>query len=158
MIWDCVLYLIIISVLSFFIGRILPKGWFRHDLFPYRIYGFEKNGRIYTGIGIHKWQNRIPDISKIFPFMMPRKKLSEDNIERLPRMIQETCVAEFIHGLNAIAGFGCLWICPGGGGLILSIVYAVAFNLPFVLVQRYNRPRLLELKKRLEKRRACAER
>ncbi len=152
MIWDCVLYLVIISIISFLVGRILPKKWFRADLFPYRGYGFEKNGRIYMKIGIHKWQSKIPDMSKILPFMMPKKKLSGENLEKMPRMIQETCVAEFIHGINAIAGFYCLKLCPGVGGVVLSIIYAVILNLPFVLVQRYNRPRLIELNKRLEER------
>lgn len=157
MIWNCVLYLIIISVMSFFVGRILPKSWFRWDMFPYRSYKFEQNGKIYLKIGIHKWHNKIPDISKILPFMIPKKKLSSDSIEKMPKMIQETCVAELIHGINAIAGLYCLKLCPGIGGIIISIIYAIIFNLPFVLVQRYNRPRLIELNKKLEKRRAYAE-
>lgn len=152
MILDCVLYLVIISIMSFFVGRILPKRWFRADLFPYRSYRFEKNGKIYMKIAIHKWQNKIPDISKILPFMIPKKRLSKDSVDKIPRMIQETCVAEFIHGINALAGFYCLWLCPKVGGIIISIIYAVVFNLPFVLVQRYNRPRLVELNKRLEER------
>lgn len=154
MIWDCVIYLVLISIASFFTGRILPKRWFRWDMFPYRSYGFEKNGRIYLKIGIHKWQNRILDISKILPFMIPKKELSEDSIERLPRMIQETCVAELIHGMNAVLGLYCLKICPGAGGIAFAVIYAIIFNLPFILVQRYNRPRLVELNKRLEKKRS----
>lgn len=126
-------------------------------MFPYRSYDFEQNGKIYMKIGIHRWQSKIPDISKILPFMMPKKKLSEDSIEKMPRMIQETCVAELIHVINAIAGLYCLKLCPGVGGIIISIIYAVIFNLPFVLVQRYNRPRLIELNEKLEKRRAYAE-
>lgn len=150
--WRCFLYLVLISVISFFVGRMLPKKWFRAELFPYRSYRFEKNGKIYLKIKINQWQNKIPDISKILPFMMPRKKLSADCTEKMPRMIQETCVAELIHGINAIAGLYCLKICPDICGIAIAFIYAVVFNVPFILVQRYNRPRLIELERRLEQR------
>lgn len=71
----------------------------------------------------------------------------------MPRMIQETCVAEFIHAANCILGLYCLKIFPGIGGIIVVFIYAVVFNLPYILIQRYNRPRLIRLYKHLEQRR-----
>ena len=84
--------------------------------------------------------------------MMPAKKLSVDCAEKMPRMIQETCVAEFIHAANCIAGLYCLKLYPGTGGIIISFLYAFIFNMPYILIQRYNRPRLIALNKRLEER------
>jgi len=150
--WNCFWYLIQISIAAFFVGRLLPKNWFRAEVFPYRAFGFEKDGRFYDKLKIRKWQNKVPDMSRILPFMMPAKKIGPDAYVKMPRMIQETCVAEFIHGLNCIAGLYCLKLYPGMGGIIISFLYAFIFNMPYMLIQRYNRPRLIELGKRLEKR------
>ena len=147
--WKCFCFLIITGVIAFFAGRILPKKWFRADLFPYRSYKFEQDGLIYDKLHIRKWQNKVPSMSKILPFMMPAKNLSGDYKKRLPRMLQETCVAELIHTLNCFVGLYCLKLYPGVGGVIILILYITLFNLPFIIIQRYNRPRLMRLAKRV---------
>ena len=147
--WKCFCFLIITGVIAFFAGRILPKKWFRADLFPYRSYKFEQDGRIYDKLHIRKWQNKVPSMSKILPFMMPAKNLSGDYKKRLPRMLQETCVAELIHTPNCFVGLYCLKLYPGVGGVIILILYITLFNLPFIIIQRYNRPRLMRLAKRV---------
>lgn len=145
----CFLYLFLLGAVSFFTGRLLPKRWFRADRFPYRSFRFEKNGRIYEKLHIRKWQNKVPDMSRIFPKMTPAKRLEGDLQHHLPRMLQETCVAELIHCLNCVAGLYCLKLYPGIGGVIVVLLYVFVFNLPFVLIQRYNRPRLIRLAKRV---------
>ena len=147
--WKCFCFLIITGVIAFFAGRLLPKKWFRADLFPYRSYKFEQDGRIYDKLHIRKWQNKEPSMSKILPYMMPAKNLSGDYKKRLPRMLQETCVAELIHTLNCFVGLYCLKLYPGVGGVIILILYITLFNLPFIIIQRYNRPRLMRLAKRV---------
>ena len=49
------------------------------------------------------------------------------------------------HGLLCIAGLFLLKIWPGTGGVFLTVIYIVFGNLPFLLIQRYNRPRLQKL-------------
>lgn len=147
----CFIYLVITGVIAFFVGRILPKKWFRHDLFPYRGLKFEDDGRFYDKFGVRKWQNKVPDMSRILPFMMPPKNLTGNYKERLPRMLQETCVAELIHMLNCVAGLYCFKLYPGIGGLIIYLLYVLLFNLPYVVIQRYNRPRLLRILRRTQK-------
>lgn len=143
----CFLYLAVTGIFSFVLGRILPKDWFKSEAFPYRDYRFEKKGKIYNKIHVKKWQDRIPDMSRILPRTMPAKRLSAGYKEKLPRMIQETCVAEMIHFLLCLNGLACIFIWKGPGGVVLSIVYILG-NLPFIVVQRYNRPRLLQLMKK----------
>ena len=63
-------------------------------------------------------------------------------------MICETCIAELIHALLCLSGLYCLKLWPGAGGIIAAIVYILLFNLPFILIQRYNRPRLIRLQQR----------
>lgn len=84
-------------------------------------------------------------MSKILPKIMPPKNLSGNFRERMPRMLQETCVAEMIHSVLCVTGLRCLRLYPGIGGFIIVILYIVFFNLPFIIIQRYNRPRLIKL-------------
>lgn len=153
--WNCIKYLAGIGFFSFIVGRILPKKWFQYDKFPYVIYQFENDGRIYERIKIRSWQAKIPDMSRIFPKLMPAKKFNYNDVHRLPEMIQETCIAEFIHVLLCFAGLHCISIWEVGG-TILAILNVIG-NLPFVLVQRFNRPRLVRLMKNTEKRRILCE-
>ena len=81
---------------------------------------------------------------------MPAKNLSGDYKERLPRMIQETCVAEMIHAVLGITSLFCLKLYPGAGGIIIVTLYLV-FNLLFIMIQRYNRPKLIKVMKRAER-------
>ena len=65
-------------------------------------------------------------------------------------MIRETCTAELVHNLLNIAGLWLLNLWSGLGGIIMYLVYFLLGNLPFIIVQRYNRPRLKVLLNRLE--------
>lgn len=145
---NCCIYLALMGIISFFVGRLLPKRWFHPDRFPYRSYPFERNGRVYERLKIRSWQNKVPDMSRIVPKLMPAKRLTGDYKEKLPRMIQETCVAELIHSILCFTGFYCVWLWPGAGGLTVAVLHALFLNLPFILIQRYNRPRLMKLYKR----------
>ena len=142
----CILYLAFTGILSFLLGRILPKKLFRADFVPFRSLAFEKGGTIYKKLGVHRWQNRLPDMSRVFPSLMPSKNISSLKKKGLERMLQETCVAEFIHVLLMLTGLYCLRLWPGAGGIVLAAVNTLLFNLPFVIIQRYNRPRLLRLR------------
>lgn len=152
----CLIYLAGIGVLFFVAGRLLPKKWFDPLAFPYRPFQFEKNGALYRRLGIHKWQNRIPDMSRIFPGLMPRKAIAgKPTAYQLEVMLRETCVAECIHGVLCLCGLLCLWLWRGMGGIIVTVLYILG-NIPFILVQRYNRPRLQRLYLRLTAKEAVA--
>ena len=84
-------------------------------------------------------------MSRLFKKLMPAKALTQKTAQDLPIMIQETCVAELTHGLLCFAGLALLKIWRGPGGVILTVIYIVFGNLPFLLIQRYNRPRLQRL-------------
>lgn len=147
----CLIYLAVTGVLAFIVGRLLPYGLLDEQRFPFRPFGFERDGGIYERIGIKKWQSRIPDMSRILPRFMPAKKLDGDFPGKLPVMIKETCVAELMHFLLALSALACLFIWRGVGGIVVTVLYELG-NLSFILVQRYNRPRLMRLERRLKER------
>lgn len=140
------------SVLSFFLGRILPKSLFRFRSFPYRLFRFEKNGKIYECLKIRKWQSKIPDMSKLLPKLVcPKRLTSETTPEKIDLLLCETCIAEFIHTVNNVFAILCLAFWSNGAIRFLCFIYVVG-NMPFIIVQRYNRPRLERLKEIMQKR------
>lgn len=145
----CICYLASTGILSFFIGRILPAEWFLYDKFPYFMWKWEKNGSLYRRLWVHKWKEKFPDMSVILPGIIPSKKLPKDmNISCVERMVQETCVAELIHGLLCFAGLVCIFLWKGLGGICISVIYILG-NLPYCVIQRYNRPKLVKILKNL---------
>lgn len=146
----CIIYLAILSFISFLFGRILPKSWFQENAFPFCSFAFEKSGRIYEKLYIKKWQNKVLDMSRIFPMLMPQKKMNNDSQNSLSTMIRETCIAEFTHAMLCVFGFFCLFLWHGAGGIIVSLLYCIG-NIPFIMIQRYNRPRLKRLQQKQEK-------
>jgi len=152
MLLKCALYLALTGTAGFFAGRIVPKRWFKPETGWFRSFSFERNGAVYEKLGIRKWHNKVPDMSRILPGLMPAKALSGDYRDKLPVMIRETCVAELVHITVSIAGLRCLWLWPGIGGVAVTAINAVLLNLPFILIQRYNRPRLIRLQKKLQTR------
>ena len=144
----CMIYFAVTGLLLFFLGRLIPPDKLEWHRFPYKLYTAERDGAVYKKIGIQYWQNKVPDMSKIFPKLMPPKKMVDTDKESLLRMIQETCTAELTHIFLCLTGLYCIRLWPGTGGIVLAVLNIVLFNLPFILIQRYNRPRLARLYKR----------
>ena len=152
----CFLYLAGTGILGFLLGRIVPKRWFCADRFPFRVRPWEQ--KLYQALRVKQWQNKVPDMSRIFSKLMPPKRLTPEMMEELPRMIEETCVAELIHALLSLTGLGFLWIVPGVWGALWTAAYILLGNVAYIMIQRYNRPRLQKLLAMQEKRKAREQR
>lgn len=142
----CVCYYALMGVLSFVAGRLIARHNFDYSAPPFRALPFEQDGQIYKRVGVASWQAKVPDMSRVFKKLMPPKKMdSRPDKETLLLMIQETCVAELVHALLCVFGIAAFWIWPGWGGVIAWLLYCLLGNLPFIIIQRYNRPRLIKL-------------
>ena len=151
--WRSIGYLLCISIAVFILGRLYPRKWLRTDAFPFKSFKFEKNGTIYNKIKIMKWKTKLPDaslnITKILPRFMPKKRLENEN--NIPVLINETCIAEATHVIAAILGFGCVFVWKGVGGWIMSVLFLL-FIILFIIMQRFNRPRLITADMMLKRR------
>lgn len=148
-----IFYILLMGLLCFPFGRLLAKFSFHIDRFPFRSFPVVAEGKLYEKIGIRSWQNKAPDISKLIPGIVPRKEMAKrPDAEALRRMVNETCVAELTHFLLCIAGLALLRLWPGTGGIVLFALYVLLGNIPFILIQRYNRPRLQKLLRAAERR------
>lgn len=148
---NCLIYLLFYGLMMFFVGRILPKKWFDASKFPYRQTDFEKKYEKHKN-KIRRWKLRLPDMSRIFPQLIPSKRIDhKPDAEMFEEMITETCIAEFIHTVNMFLGFSCLLVNDGTPGWVMGFANALLGNLPFIIIQRFNRPRLVRIYNRMKK-------
>ena len=144
--WRCALYLAALGVAAHPLGQALPRKWFCAEKAPWRSAPWEKGGRIYLKLGIRKWKDHLPDMSRLMPDMV-RKDLGSDPAV----LVQETCVAECVHFCLGLLSLGAFALCRDGWMVCIVAVYILLGNLPFQIIQRYNRPRLLRLMRKARK-------
>ena len=142
------LYIAALGILSHFVGQALPRAWFSAEKFPYRAAEWEKGGKVYEKLGIKRWKDFLPDMSRIMPDMVKKKVTKQSREQGMGVLIAETCVAECVHFWLIILSLGM--------AAVFWLVYNILGNVPFMIIQRYNRPRLVLLEQR-RKRRATAQ-
>lgn len=148
--WRCAVYVAALGAAFFLVGRLMARHHFRPDAFPWKDYPFERKGALYRRLAIQRWQSLVPDMSRLFRKLMPPKRLAPGvTAAEVDRMVQETCVAEWTHIALSVLALGCLWLWPGWSGVAFYIVYTLLGNVLFILIQRYNRPRLVALAQKL---------
>lgn len=144
-------YIAAMGALSHFVGEALPRAWFDPRRFPYAPWPFEKSGRLYRLLRVQVWKDRLPDMSKIAPDMVKKSVSSMGDSRQAARVTTETCVAEAVHAVLMALSFVIYLICPDGWGAAVAVVYGLS-HIPFIIIQRYNRPTLLRLTERLKQR------
>lgn len=152
-----ILFLLLLAALAHPLGQAIPGSAFHAEWFPFFSFGWEKSGKIYKKFHIEKWKDKLPDASKYLSDMIPKKVIAP-SAESIDILITETCRAEFVHWCEIVLSFGCYAISPGIGGGIAVAVWVLLGNLPFIIIQRYNRPRLVKLRGRLQASNAKKER
>lgn len=106
------------------------KKWYQIRLWEQRVYQFLK---------VKTWKDKMPTYS---PEMFSIQNHSWDEIA------QAMCQAEMVHETNMVLSFlpmiAAKWFGSFGVFLITSVCGA-AFDLVFVIIQRYNRTRVVKL-------------
>ena len=95
-------------------------------------------------------------MSRIMPDMVKKKMTKQSREQGMGVLIAETCVAECVHFWLIILSLGIFVFWRGGWAAVFWLVYNILGNVPFMIIQRYNRPRLVLLEQR-RKRRATAQ-
>jgi glycosyl-4,4'-diaponeurosporenoate acyltransferase len=91
---------------------------------------------------IRSWKRWIPDAGGALPGGVPKASLVQRDAASLRRLLRETRRAELVHWLLWPAALlTALWLPPIG--VVVNLAFASLFNLPCVLLQRYNRGRLM---------------
>ena len=119
----------------------MPAEWF----LPGPARAWEDAGRFYERFfAIKRWKGLLPDGARWFSGGFAKSALATREPKYLERFLRETWRGELCHwtALACVPVF-VFWNPPWGNVIIAA--YAVAANLPCILVQRYNRLRLAKL-------------
>lgn len=109
------------------------KPWFQPKAFE---------AGLYKRLGVKKWKSKMPTFN---PETFSLQKLGAEEV------LGATCQSEVVHELNVAASFAPLLYSFFAGDIpvfLITSLLAAAFDMIFVIIQRYNRPRLLRLIKR----------
>ncbi len=148
-----VIFCFIWHLVSFLACISISGNYFNSERAMYQKKDFEKNGRWYKEkLKIHKWKDILPQ--HVGKEGFSKQNLKGTDIKYLNDFIYETCRGEWNHRVNSLFSvfaliFGILIKKP-----FMSIIVCILNllgNLPFVAIQRYNRFRLITLKKRVER-------
>ena len=129
----------------------LPDRCFDPENVLFRTRGWEKEGAVYERIfHIRCWKHFLPDGGAILKKRGYRKKRLENfTPDNLRRYLIESARGELTHWL-AILPFWIFGIFVPPSAVPLMLVYALFVNVPCIIAQRYNRPRVLRMLKKTE--------
>lgn len=144
----------IIGIAAFFIGESLPRSMYDYRRFPFKCYKWERNGEIYTKLGVRWFKKHSIDMSSIMPKAFPKQNTMSRDKAHLERLVQEMCNAELVHWILLFLSPVFWLLIEGWYGVAIAIGYALS-NLSDIMIQRYNRPRIVMIIKRIEACESC---
>lgn len=126
----------------------VPLSFFERKNRLFYSYSWEKKGTFWqTYFHVRSWKDKLPDGASLFRLGFKKKYLTEVNDSYLNKFILESKRAELNHWLLLLpAPFFFLWNPSWAGWLI--ICYALVANSPFIIIQRYNRPRFEKIQQK----------
>ena len=128
-------------------GRLSRDGWLL------RPRSFEAGGQWYRRLRIVRWKDKLPEAGDLFQGGVSKRHLPSRDPAGLQLFVRETRRAELTHWWAMACGpLFVLWNPPVASALLVG--YGVVVNLPFILIQRYNRLRSQALLQRLSRRRS----
>jgi hypothetical protein len=105
----------------------------------YQVSNFEN--RIYKKLNVKKWKNRMPTYDA---------SLFDVKVHSLQEIVQAMCQAELVHEMIVVLSFVPIVAGVWFGAypvFVITSALAAMLDLMFVMVQRYNRQRVIKLMK-----------
>ncbi|WP_208560402.1 glycosyl-4,4'-diaponeurosporenoate acyltransferase [Marinilactibacillus kalidii] len=161
-----VVTLIVINVVVWFVIHLgmslillkAPNHFFERNEYLKKLFAtrkWEKEGQFWESYtAVKNWKDKLPDGASLIGLGYKKKHLQSISEVDYDRFILETKRAELTHWLILLPAPLFFFWNPLGAAW-LNIIYAVIVNVPFIIIQRYNRPRLERiqiLKQRIENR------
>jgi glycosyl-4,4'-diaponeurosporenoate acyltransferase len=121
-------------------------------LFLFKTRKWEKNGNVYKKLfKIKRWKKLLPDGGAVIKSGFKKRHIDTSSKEVLEKFTLESCRGELVHWLLIIPFWTVGFIAPPIV-VVYMFIYALIANLPCIIAQRYNRPRVLKLISRIETR------
>jgi glycosyl-4,4'-diaponeurosporenoate acyltransferase len=136
---------IFLSLIITYLSNKVSKKIYNHKSWVYRTREWEKNGDFYDEkLKVKKWKKRVPELGDFVKGVFPKKYIKEYTTEYLSEYLLESCKAELTHWAIIFSALVfALWndLWDAAAMLVISAV----LNIPFIVIQRYNRPRIMKI-------------
>lgn len=134
---------------TFFICISVTPKMFDANKKMYHPCKWEKNGKFYSDhLKINKWKDFLPQ--HVGKDGFSKDHIDDLSIEYLDEFIMETCRGEWNHTMNCAFAV-VLFVIDDFWIALLLCVCLWAGNMPFAVIQRYNRFRLQKVKQTILK-------
>lgn len=147
------------GVVSGLIAHLTPARFVEMDTLITRIRPFERGGTIYVQrFRIRQWKDLLPEAGSWLPGGVSKRHMRSRTEHDFITLARETRRAEYVHLANLAFGTTFFIWTPFAIAIAMT-AFGIAVHTPFVLVQRYNRARLLPaIERRQSKRNVPTER
>lgn len=105
----------------------------------------EAEQKIYKKLGVKKWKRRMPSYDP---------SSFDNTVHSWDEIAQAMCQAELVHELIIVLSFVPILASISFGALgvfVVTSILAAGFDAMFVIMQRYNRPRIVDIIRRGER-------
>jgi glycosyl-4,4'-diaponeurosporenoate acyltransferase len=131
-------------IVGYLVTKIKDKYLEKDYLFT-SFFEFEKDGTWFKKyLKIDKWKDRVPELGGYFGDGFEKRSVADAQIDQIKLFIRETRRAELAHwvmtaGWIFTTAFNPLW------AIVFNLVFAHVVNFPCLIIQRYNRARLIKV-------------
>ncbi len=141
---DNLLVLLGDSILCTYLGQKLPAKIYTVNNWLFKERPWEKGGRIYQRLfKVKTWKTLLPEVSDFVRSIFVKRHLWSHTKEYLANYLRESCRAELTHWLIIGSSFLLsLWNAVATTWLLFW--FSIALNFPYIIIQRYNRPRIVK--------------
>ncbi len=135
----------IIQAVNAYICHKIKDEKFSFELFPFKPFQWEKRGTVYNQfLKVHCWKKYLPDGAAFVKGELKMRHLDFSSDQNIVRFLTASCRGESSHWLS-IFSFWVFGIFIPPIGVFYMFIYTLTANLPCIIVQRYNRPRITKL-------------
>ncbi len=136
---------VVIQIGSGYLTHLLPRRLFDSDGLLYRTRPWERGGETYARVfHIRRWKDALPEAGAMFQGGFEKRGLRARSPDLLRRFIAETRRAELTHWLPVLLSLTFFAWNPGRIAFLMPVIGFLG-NAPFIMVQRFVRPRMQRL-------------
>lgn len=141
-----ILVLIFLSAVCTIMSTKVPEKFLNYKKWLFRERIWENHGAIYQRLfRVKLWKKFVPELNDFIKSVFPKKKIMEYSNEYLNRYLVESCRSELAHWSIVL----CTLVFSFLDGNMTFII-ALALNLPYIIIQRYNRPRVVSILEQID--------
>ncbi|WP_411773995.1 glycosyl-4,4'-diaponeurosporenoate acyltransferase CrtO family protein [Staphylococcus shinii] len=132
-------------------GTRINYKYLEKDNIYFKSWNFEQEGRLWQQlVKVQYWKHRLPDGQNINPNIVSKTTFDiSNNMYEIRQFILETRRAELVHLLSIIPII--VFFKSSKSVKIINLFYVIIANVPCMVVQRYNRPKLIRIYLKLQK-------